>query len=438
MPASTQRVSKIFEGILKKFNGLENLLQQFRSPEKSPPPPLPRTLHWNQTERDNRIQYLANQGARFEYVTQEKIFTDYQSLRGNIENFIGFSQIPIGVAGPLRINGLNAHGDFFVPLATSEGALVASMARGAQVITESGGARTIVMVESVSRAPVFIFDSVVDACLFCQWVTSQFEKFEEVVGTKSRHGKLLDINSAVIGSQAHLIFSYSTGDASGQNMVTICTEAICEKILETSPFKPNTWFIEGNLSGDKKPTAISFLSARGKKVVAEVEIPRDIVRRLLHTEPEKIFEYWKTSFVGGVQSGSIGVNGHYANPLAALFLACGQDVACVSESCVGLTICDVRANGNLYMSVTLPNLIVGTVGGGCNLPTTRECLELLGCYGAEKARTFAEICAATVLAGEISISGALAAGDFTRAHRVYGRKPVKIVKSGETNAHQTS
>jgi hydroxymethylglutaryl-CoA reductase (NADPH) len=224
------------------------------------------------------------------------------------------------------------------------------------------------------------------------------------------------------GKYVYLHFEYTTGDAAGQNMVTLATDAACRHIIAESPVKPQHWFIESNMSGDKKATAMSLLFVRGKKVTAEIVIPRKLVTRVLHTTPEKIMEYWKMSFVAGVQSGSIGVQGHYANGLAALFIACGQDAACVSEASVGITRVDVDERGDLYVSVTLPNLIVGTVGGGTDLPTQRECLQMLGCKGEGTSRAFAEICAATVLAGEISIMGALASGQFTEAHRRYGRK----------------
>jgi len=205
-------------------------------------------------------------------------------------------------------------------------------------------------------------------------------------------------------------------------MVTIATEAICGHILKFCPVKPRHWFIESNLSGDKKATAASYLFVRGKKVTAEVVILRDLVQHVLHTTPQKMMEYWKMAFIGGVQSGSIGVQGQYANGLAALFIACGQDVACVSEAAIGITRLEPTERGDVYFCVSLPNLIVGTVGGGTDLPTQRECLEMIGCKGEGTARKFAEICAATVLAGEIAITAALAAGQFTQAHVKYGRK----------------
>ena len=192
-------------------------------------------------------------------------------------------------------------------------------------------------------------------------------------------------------------------------------------MVPASPVKPQTWFVESNMSGDKKATHLSFQSTRGKKVIADVTISKELVSKYLHTEPEQIFKYWQMAIVGSLQSGSIGMQGHYANALAAIFIACGQDAACVSEASVGVTRMDVTKDGDFYVSISLPNLIVGTVGGGTHLPTARESLELLGCYGAGGARKFAEICAATVLAGEVSIAGALASGEFSSAHQAFGR-----------------
>jgi hydroxymethylglutaryl-CoA reductase (NADPH) len=345
-----------------------------------------------------------------------------EALAGNIENLIGFARIPVGVAGPLRINGTGAQGDFYLPLATSEGALVASCNRGAYLVSQSGGVSVVCFTESVSRAPCFCFESLADVGVFLAWLLPRFESLHEVVATTSRHCRLVDLRPAIVGREVHLIFDYTTGDASGQNMVTIATDAICRHLLEHAPIRPSHWYVEGNLSGDKKATMIAFTHARGKKVVAEATVSRRLLQRFGHTTPEDMKRYWEISVLGGVQSGSIGAQGHYANALAALFIACGQDAACVAEASVGVTRLDVTGDGDLYVSVSMPNLIVGTVGGGTHLPTARECLAMIDCLGEGKARKFAEICAATTLAGEVSITAALAAGDFSQAHATYGRK----------------
>lgn len=425
MPSNNQRVKDHSKSIIKKFNGLEKALEQLEKKKRPAAAAIPRTTSWSNKECATRRQFLKEQGFEAPYIFEEKLVEDYKSFQGNIENFIGFAKIPMGIAGPLRVNGLHANGDFYIPLATSEGALVASISRGCQIISDSGGARVMVLAESVSRAPVFVFKNLVESARFAQWVATEIDQLKKIVKTKTSHGQLKEVQTSIIGKCVHLIFVFTTGDASGQNMVTICTDAIRQYIVETSPVKPKSHYIEGNMSGDKKPTMMSFLNTRGKKVCAEIEIPREVFTKTLRATPEQMMAYWKASFTGGVQSGSIGVQGHFANALAAMFLACGQDVACVSEASVGITSCDVSDDGDMYMSVTLPNLIVGTIGGGCSLPTQRESMQLLGCTGSNTARKFAEICAATVLAGEISIMGAITAGHFTRAHAVYGRKRKK-------------
>jgi hydroxymethylglutaryl-CoA reductase (NADPH) len=205
-------------------------------------------------------------------------------------------------------------------------------------------------------------------------------------------------------------------------MVTLCTDLICKYLIEHAPIKPVYWFIEGNYSGDKKATALSFTNVRGKKVTTEITLTKEIVQKVLKTTSETITNYWRSSTMGVVQSGAVGAQGHYANGLTALFIATGQDVACIAEAATGITRMEETKDGGLYVSVTLPSLVVGTVGGGTSLPTQRECLELLDCYGAGKARKFAEICGAVVIAGEISIAAAIAAGHFSSAHEKFGRK----------------
>lgn len=424
MPISKDFSKKVIEFILE-HKSPEELVKRLkvRLPSEEP---LPESIHreglLSKEAQLKRIKTLERQGAKLEYLTGKKHIEDSSVFQGNIENYLGLAQIPVGIIGPLRINGLYAHGDFYVPLATTEGALVASYNRGAKIISLSGGARVLCLLERVSRAPGFAFNDLVEAGQFIIWAVGQFDKFQEIAKTTTSHGNLEDIKITIDGNQVYINFEYTTGDAAGQNMVTIATEAVCKYIMQQSPIKPRFYFVESNMSGDKKATAISYLFVRGKKVTAEITIPREIFAKFLHTTPEMMMEYWKMSFVGGVQSGSIGVQGHYANGLAAIFIACGQDAACVSEASMGITRVDIIKNGDLYISVTLPNLIVGTVGGGTKLPTQSECLALLGCKGEGTARKFAEICAATVLAGEISIMGALAAGQFAQAHIIYGRK----------------
>ena len=327
----------------------------------------------------------------------------------------------MGLAGPLRVNGLHARGDFYVPLATTEAALVASYSRGATLVTEAGGCAALVLNEGVSRAPGFAFETLADAAMFVAWASQSIAAFQSVAEETTRHGRLVDMHLTVEGNHVYVALEFITGDASGQNMVTIATEAVCRYIEQHSPIRPRYWFVEANMSGDKKATTHSFMSVRGKKVSAEVVVPADLVERRLHTTPAAMCDYSRMSVLGGVMSGSIGVQGHYANGLAALFIACGQDAASVAEAAVGVTRLELQDDGALYAAVTLPNVIVGTVGGGTGLPSQKACLDLLGLAGPNHARAFAEVAAALVLAGELSIVGALAAGHFTSAHQRLAR-----------------
>ncbi|EEY45964.1 hydroxymethylglutaryl-CoA reductase [Vibrio mimicus] len=339
----------------------------------------------------------------------------------NIEYFIGTVKLPVGIAGPLRVNGSHAQGDYLVPLATTEAALVASYHRGSQLITAAGGASALLINEGVTRTPVFAFLSLAQAGQFVGWVTSQFEQMKEIAQSTTAHGKLKDIQVNIEGNHVYLVFEYTTGDASGQNMVTIATHAVFEFILSHSPVTPTQAFLDGNLSGDKKANSYTLRSVRGKKVTAEVHLSSELVKKYLHTTPEKMVQFGQMTTVGGALSGAIGVNAHYANALAALYIACGQDAACVAESAIGMTRMEIHPKGGLYASVTLPNLMVGTVGGGTSLPSQQACLSLMGLAGQGHARALAEVAAALCLAGELSIVGAFCAGHFSRAHHKLAR-----------------
>jgi len=354
------------------------------------------------------------------------------SYSRNIENFIGTVKVPVGIAGPLRVNGSHAQGDYHVPLATTEAALVASYSRGAQLITEAGGCVAITTNESVSRAPGFAFERLIDAGRFVAWVLEHIDEIRGAAEGTTRYGKLRDLRVNLEGNHVYLVLEYSTGDASGQNIVTIATQAVCEYLARECPTKATYQFVEANASGDKKASSQSFLTGRGRSVVAEVIIPEAMVQARLHTPSALIEKYWKMSAVGAMLSGTMGVQGHYANCLTAIYLACGQDVACVAESAAGITRLESTHDG-LYASVTLPSLIVGTVGGGTGLPSQRASLDVLGLAGAGNANAFAEVCAAISLAGEISIAGALAAGHFASAHQRLARGP-SATGGGSTRA----
>ncbi len=341
--------------------------------------------------------------------------------QGNIENCIGEARMPLGIAGPLRVNGLFAKGDYPIPLATTEAALVASYHRGCSLLTKAGGCTAMLLYETVHRSPVFAFSTLGEAGLFLTWVVERVEEFKRIAAGTTRHGELLDMGITIEANHVYLNFEFSTGDASGQNMVTLAAQAICDAILADCPTKPRHAWVEGNLSGDKKASAKAFTTTRGKKVTAEVTLSPDLVRKYLHTTPRDMEEYWRVSAIGGVLSGTMGVQGHFANGLAALYIATGQDAACVAESATGITRFETLETGELYAAVTLPGLMVGTVGGGTGLPTPRACLALMGLAGSGHARALAEVTAGLMLAGELSIIGALASGQFSRAHRKLAR-----------------
>ena len=339
----------------------------------------------------------------------------------NVENYIGEARIPIGLAGPLRVNGLAARADYYVPMATHEAALIASYSRGMHVISESGGCAAWVINRGVTRAPGFIFRTTAQAGQFVAWIVDQMSVLRRVAQATTRHGKLIETRIAIEGNHVYLLCDYETGDAAGQNMVTVATEAMCRHIVANTPVTPRSWFVEANMSGDKKASALSYLTVRGHKVIAEVIVESKLVTRRLSTTPEKMAQYWQMSAIGSAMSGTMGIHGHIANGLAALFIACGQDVACVAEATVGITRMEVTESGDLYAAVTLPGLIVGTVGGGTGLPTPSACLQVLGLVGEGRAEAFAELCAGVVLAGELSIVGAISADHFTRAHERLAR-----------------
>jgi hydroxymethylglutaryl-CoA reductase (NADPH) len=268
---------------------------------------------------------------------------------------------------------------------------------------------------------VFAFDSLMDAEVFADFICEHRANLYSVVASVTSHGQLLSVRPVIEGNHVYIDLRFKTGDASGQNMVTFAAEAICKSILERSPVRSRYWFLEGNLSGDKKATTQTLGNVRGKRVIADVTIASELVEQKLHTTPDRMVDYWYASAIGGVMSGSTGIHGHYANGLAALYLACGQDIACVAESATGITRLETTQDGDLYASVTLPNIMVGTVGGGTGLPSAKACLDILGLAGAGNATALAEVAAAIVLAGELSIIAALCSGDFASAHRSLSR-----------------
>jgi hydroxymethylglutaryl-CoA reductase (NADPH) len=348
-----------------------------------------------------------------------------EEMRGNVENPVGAVQTPLGVAGPLVVNGRHARGRFYVPLATTEGALVRSYERGMAAIARAGGATARVYEDENRVAPVFSFDDVGDAHDFARGLAGDFEGIRAEAEATTRHGKLLRLECHPVGREVIVSFCYHTADAHGMNMIVKATEAACRWILPRS--RARRFHVFSGYSSEKRAAGVLLAGGKGKRVSAGALLPARVVKSYLHTTPEGMSAVWHRTVLGHLQANAVGYNGHYANGLAAVFIACGQDVANVVNSSVGITDFEVTPEGDLYASVTLPSLTVATVGGGTQLGTSRECLEMLGCAGAGKAPKFAEIVAATLLAGELSMGAAIASGEFVQAHETYGRN-----RPGET------
>ncbi len=431
MASNEERVGKFLKRLLERRSALE--VAQSLSPTDVPAPPrIPGGASVDLSVVNKRWELFPTREELRRALLPPASESDLTAYENHIENCIGAVKIPIGIAGPLRVRGVFASGDYYVPLATTEAALVASYSRGANVITAAGGCVSVLLHEGVSRTPGFAFRSLVSAGLFAIWCHEHRAELRAATAQTTRHGELTDIGIAMEGNHVYLLLEFATGDASGQNIVTIATQAVCEYIAQNCPLKPDYSFVEANLSGDKKATAHSFINVRGKKVSAEVTLPRTLVEERLHTTPELLEQYWKMSAIGAIQSGSIGAQGHFANALAALYIACGQDPACVAESAVGVTRMEINRDGDLYASVTLPSVMVGTVGGGTSLPTQKACLEIMGMAGPGHAQALAEVCGALALAGEISLTSAICANEFARAHQKLARGPGQS-SGGERN-----
>lgn len=342
----------------------------------------------------------------------------------NCENLIGTVQVPVGVAGPLAVRGEYAEGSFFLPLATTEGALVASVNRGCSAISRAGGAEVRLFRDGMTRAPVFAARDVVHARRIVEYVNSHYGEIAAAAESTTSRGKLTGITSSVAGTSVFVRLEFDTKDAMGMNMVTIASAKAADLIASETGARLIA--LSGNVCTDKKPAAINMIMGRGRTVVAGILLPDALIREIFKTDAATIAEVnMRKNLVGSARAGSFGFNAQAANIIAALFIACGQDPAHVVEGSLAITTVD-PVSGGAYVSVTLPSLPVGTVGGGTGIATQHECLQLLGVAGGgdppgSHARKFAEIIAAGVLAGELSLLGALGAQHLARAHQTLGR-----------------
>ncbi len=398
------------------FTAEDSLSTQVARPET-----LPYDKESNQTPEIIRArqQFLTKKtGAELTHLPHYSI--DPMTTRGNVENFTGVAQIPIGFAGPLQVHGEHAQGEFYIPLATTEGTLVASYNRGIKTLNLSGGVTCTVLDDCMQRAPVFVFDSARDARDFRDWCTAHMAEITAEAEATSTVAKLLYIDTYLVGKFAYLRFNYSTGDAAGQNMVGRATFAACSWILEQVT-TVRKFYLESNLATDKKASHVNMMRTRGKRVTAECVIPRQVLIDVMRVEPESLASHWGIATIGAFLSGANNNGAHSPNGITAMFIATGQDVANVAESSAGILFSEITPERDLYISITIPSLIVATHGGGTGLATQRECLELLGCWGRGKVRKLAEIVAGVALAGEISLGSAISSLDWVSSHEKYGR-----------------
>lgn len=335
--------------------------------------------------------------------------------RANIENLVGAAHVPLGIAGPIRVNGGHADGSYYVPFATTEGTLVSTYQYGMRAITEAGGANAHVLADSLDITPCFILADARGAISFAQWLQDHLAELQAVAAQTTTHGRLVEICSHVFGRRVFARMIFETGDAMGMNMVNIAVDRVCRHVLEATDCE--RYFLRCNYSSDKKPAAINLFRPYGKEVAIDFTLPARVVETHLGVSPGELLDFAATGRLGTMQAGALGANAHFANGLAAIYIACGQDVAQIVNASIGFMELERVGEDDIYVSARLPNLVVGTVGGGTHLPTQKACLALIDCCGDGTARRFAEIVGASVVAGELAIYAALANGRFADAHR---------------------
>lgn len=334
-----------------------------------------------------------------------------KKIKGNIENMIGWTKVPLGQAGPILINNK----EYLLPLATTEGALVASVNRGCKATRLSGGIKTLVEEVGTTRGPVFRTLGISESLKLKIWLEDHFKEIKAVAEKTSNYLILKKLGTRFCGKDVFVRFYFDTSEAMGMNMVTIATQKIVELIEKELKIK--CLALSGNFCADKKPSWLNFISGRGQRVWAESIIPRKVIKEVLKTTPEKIIEVVRSKqWLGSMMAGSLGFNGHFANITAAIFLATGQDMAHVVEASLGITTAELEGK-DLYFSVYLPDLMIGVVGGGTGLATQQKALKNL----QVNKNNLAQVIGGAVLAGELSLTAALASGDLARAHQRLGR-----------------
>lgn len=398
-------------------------------------PKVPARGLYTEEARQERLAFAREQtGVDLTEVAHTRL--DPRRLVSNIEAFIGSVEIPVGLSGPLLIKGVHASGLYYAPMATSEGALVASATRGATALSRSGGVTARVLGQRMMRVPLFGFENMNSAMFFAEWVKDRFSDLQAEVRKYSNYAQLVEIQAQVMGRNVHVHFIYETGDAAGQNMTTTCTWQACQWILaKIKCFKGlqlENFLIDANLSNDKKVTYQTYLKGRGVRVMAEAVLTDEISRKILKVSAAQLVKAYQNVLAGSLAAGMVGMNINVANVVASMFTALGQDIACVHESSLAHLHMELTDEGDAYCTMTLPSLVIGTVGGGTSLPQQKECLSLIDCAGPGRSHKLGEVIAGYCLALDISTLSAIAADQFARAHEKLGRnRPVHFLKLGD-------
>jgi hydroxymethylglutaryl-CoA reductase (NADPH) len=362
---------------------------------------------------------------------------DLQTIQNNIESYIGTTEIPLGLVGPLLFIDEGKEELVHCAAGTLEGALIASMNRGAKTLSLSGGVSAIIVWQKMTRAPMFLFETESEAEIFKTFIPPLFEDIKNIVEQYSNHAKLQNIEIIQLDNVVHLKFIYTTGDASGQNMTTTCTWHamlyIVEQLKKNKHIVPIDFVIEGNGASDKKVSQYNLHSGRGIHVTAECFLPEKIINEVLRTTSEKMMRCYLPSKALAKTDGMLTYNINVANAIAAIFVATGQDLASIHESSLGILDLEKTESG-LHLKLILPNLVIGTVGGGTHLSKQSQALELMKCLGSGKVERFAKLIACFALGLEISTFAAIVSGEFAKAHEKLGRnKPVDWLLRSELN-----
>ena len=367
-------------------------------------------------DSDRRLEWLKD---KHNFELKDLPGNDPEDLKGIIENHIGFMKIPMAIAGPAVIDGQYAKGEFPIPLCTIEGSLAASMNRGLYASSLCGGMKVKHFRQELSRSPIFIFDDLTKSIQFQSWITKHNDEIIKAAQSTTKYGKVLRIDQHAIQNYVLLDFILDTGNAAGQNMVTLATNVACEYIRQETGSK---FFLDSNLASDKKASSRNMILGRGHGVIAETHISKSVMSRVLNVEPDFVIKNWTYFPIVSAMAGTLGNAIHASNALTAIYLATGQDTACVAENSLGHFTVE-KVDDGITWRLTLPSMTVGTVGGGTRLNQQQQNLKLLGCDTGEHAsRKLAEIIAAAALGLEISLGSAIMSHTWTSAHMKYGRK----------------